>query len=101
MNRKFLFSRKKMCIFLTLSGFALSPLYADGTIIGLDRQYVLEAPEGIYSQSYTDVRSGGAKGGKGRLEDLQQNLVRRYTNQILRFSKLWGKHTVNGLLACT
>lgn len=64
MNRKFLFPRKKMCILLTLPRLALSPLYADGTIIGLDRQYVLEAPEGIYSQSYTDARSDGAKGEK-------------------------------------
>lgn len=78
MNRKFLFPRKKMCILLTLPRLALSPLYADGTIIGLDRQYVLEAPEGIYSQSYTDARSGGAKGGKGRLEDLFSAKIKNF-----------------------
>lgn len=36
---------------------------------------------------------------KGRLEDYQSNTVRRYTNQLLRFNKVWGKHALNGVLA--
>ena len=33
------------------------------------------------------------------MEEYQSNTVRRYTNQILRFNKMWGKHSLNALLA--
>lgn len=52
-----------------------------------------------YYQSYTDPRSESASGVNGRLEDYQSNTVRRYTNQLLRFNKSWGKHALNGVLA--
>lgn len=41
----------------------------------------------------------GASGVNGRLEEYQSNTVRRYTNQILRFNKMWDKHSLNALLA--
>lgn len=54
---------------------------------------------GYYYNSYTDPRSESASGVNGRLEEYQSNTVRRYTNQILRFNKVWGKHSVNALAA--
>lgn len=48
---------------------------------------------------YTDPRSNGGEGVKGRLKENSNDLIRRYTNQILRFNKDWGKHAVNALLA--
>lgn len=54
---------------------------------------------GYYYHSYADPRSNGASGVKGRLEEYQSNTVRRYTNQLLRFNKIWGKHALNGVLA--
>ncbi|MEG1865365.1 MAG: TonB-dependent receptor [Bacteroides sp.] len=55
--------------------------------------------QGYSSSSYTDPRSSGASGVNGRLNEYQSNMVRRYTNQILRFNKMFGKHSVNALLA--
>lgn len=52
-----------------------------------------------YYQSYTDPRSESASGVSGRLQEYQSNTVRRYTNQLLRFNKSWGKHALNGVLA--
>lgn len=54
---------------------------------------------GYYYNSYSDPRCEGASGVNGRLEEYQSNTVRRYTNQILRFNKLWDKHSLNALLA--
>ncbi|RAV30672.1 SusC/RagA family protein [Sinomicrobium soli] len=48
---------------------------------------------------YIDPRSNGGESVKGRLTDYRLEHTRRYTNQILRFNKTWGKHDVNGLLA--
>lgn len=48
---------------------------------------------------YEDPRSNGALSVVGRLTDYRWEYARRYTNQILRASKTWDKHTVNGLLA--
>lgn len=55
--------------------------------------------QGYSSSGYNDPRSSGASGVKGRLTEYQSNMVRRYTNQILRFNKMFGKHSVNGLVA--
>ena len=52
-----------------------------------------------YYHSYTDPRSESASGVNGRLDEYQSNTVRRYTNQLLRFNKSWGKHALNGVLA--
>lgn len=54
---------------------------------------------GYYYNSYSDPRCEGASGVNGRLSEYQSNTVRRYTNQILRFNKMWGKHSLNALLA--
>lgn len=54
--------------------------------------------QGYYYQSYSDPRSNGASGVNGRLQEYQSNMVRRYTNQLLRFNKMFGKHSVNALL---
>lgn len=54
---------------------------------------------GYYYNSYSDPRCEGASGVNGRLEEYQSNTVRRYTNQILRFNKMWDKHSLNALLA--
>lgn len=49
--------------------------------------------------SYSDPRSSGASGVNGRLDEQQTNFVRRYTNQLLRFNKMFDrKHYVNAVL---
>ena len=53
---------------------------------------------GYYYHSYTDPRSSSGEGVSGRIQEYQQNRVYRYTNQLLRFNKTWGKHSVNALL---
>lgn len=49
--------------------------------------------------SYTDPRSSGGESVKGRLTDYRSEYARRYTSQILKFNKSWGKHAVNALAA--
>ena len=51
------------------------------------------------SHGYTDPKSSGGEGVDGRITEYNYNTTRRYTNQLLRFQKSWGKHNVNGLLA--
>ncbi|WP_455672990.1 SusC/RagA family TonB-linked outer membrane protein [Phocaeicola sp.] len=48
---------------------------------------------------YTDPRSNGGENTQGRISEWRQDWTRRYTNQILRFNKSFGKHAVNGLVA--
>ncbi|UIR56247.1 SusC/RagA family TonB-linked outer membrane protein [Sphingobacterium sp. SRCM116780] len=48
---------------------------------------------------YTDPRSNGGESVQGRLTDYRSEYARRYTNQILRFNKTWGKHALTGLAA--
>lgn len=55
--------------------------------------------QGYSSSGYGDPRSSGTSGVQGRLTEYQSNMVRRYTNQILRFNKMFGKHSVNALAA--
>lgn len=50
-------------------------------------------------KSYSDPRSSSASGVKGRLGQNQFEISRRYTNQILRFNKMYDKHSINALLA--
>jgi TonB-linked SusC/RagA family outer membrane protein len=53
-----------------------------------------------YSYSeYVDPRSDSGSGVNGRLLEESTNTGRRYTNQILRFNKGFGKHSVNALAA--
>lgn len=54
---------------------------------------------GYSSNSYTDPRSSGGENVKGRLAEYRWDVVRRYTSQILRFNKSFGKHAINGLAA--
>src|SRR5699024_7744005 len=35
----------------------------------------------------------------GRISNYRSETTRRYTNQILRFNKTWGKHDLNGIVA--
>lgn len=51
------------------------------------------------AKGYTDPRSSGGENVDGRITDYREEYTRRYTNQILRFTKNWGKHDLNGLLA--
>lgn len=48
---------------------------------------------------YTDPRSSSGESTQGRITEWRQDWTRRYTSQILRFNKVFGKHSVNGLLA--
>ena len=48
---------------------------------------------------YTDPRSSGGENTQGRITEWRQDWTRRYASQILRFNKVFGKHSVNGLLA--
>jgi len=54
--------------------------------------------QGYSSSYYTDPRTSGAED-IGRVEESTSNMKRRYTNQKLMFNKLFGKHSVNALLA--
>ncbi|WP_113661890.1 SusC/RagA family TonB-linked outer membrane protein [Pedobacter nanyangensis] len=47
--------------------------------------------------SYTDPRSNGGQSVNGRITDYRSEYTRRYTNQILRYQNLWGKHDFNAL----
>lgn len=49
--------------------------------------------------NYTDPRSYSGQGVDGRLEEYQYTTTRRYTNQLLRFNKMFGKHMVSALAA--
>ena len=51
------------------------------------------------ASGYTDPRSNGGLSVNGRLTDYRTEYARRYTNQILRVNKNWGKHAVNGIVA--
>jgi TonB-linked SusC/RagA family outer membrane protein len=48
---------------------------------------------------YEDPRSNGGKGVNGRITESGSNTTRRYTNQILRFNRSFGKHAVSALAA--
>lgn len=51
------------------------------------------------SESYIDPRSSGGESVTGRISDYRYEVARRYTNQILRFNRNFGKHSFNGLFA--
>src|SRR5699024_7337967 len=53
----------------------------------------------IINLGYTDPRSYVGEGVEGRLSEYQYTTTRRYTNQLLRFNKLFGKHMVSALAA--
>lgn len=48
---------------------------------------------------YVDPRSNDGLSVQGRLIDYRSEYARRYTSQILKFNKSWGKHAVNALAA--
>ncbi|MFK8302356.1 SusC/RagA family TonB-linked outer membrane protein [Capnocytophaga stomatis] len=54
---------------------------------------------GSFSTGYADPRSSGGESVKGRVSESQDNIIRRYTNQILKFDKSFDKHSVNALVA--
>lgn len=47
--------------------------------------------------SYQDPRSNAGMGVQGRITETGLKQDRLYTNQMLRFAKSWGKHSVNAL----
>lgn len=51
------------------------------------------------ANGYTDPRSNGGESVGGRITDYRSEYTRQYTNQILRFNKIWDKHNLNGLFA--
>lgn len=55
--------------------------------------------QGYSSKSYSDPRSSSAEGVKGRIGEYRSEMTRLYTNQLLRFNKYWGKHSLNAILA--
>lgn len=54
---------------------------------------------GYFQSTYTDPRTDSASGVQGRVEEEQTNNRQRYTNQYLTFNKMFGKHSVQALLA--
>ncbi len=48
---------------------------------------------------YYDPRSSAGMEKNGRITEWRQDWTRRYTSQILRFQKTFGKHSLNGMLA--
>lgn len=51
------------------------------------------------THGYYDPKSSSGEGVNGRTTEYNYTSTRRYTNQLLRFKKSWGKHNVNALLA--
>lgn len=51
------------------------------------------------THGYYDSKSSSGEGVNGRTTEYNYVSTRRYTNQLLRFKKSWGKHNVNALLA--
>ena len=51
------------------------------------------------THGYYDPKSSSGEGVNGRTTEYTYVSTRRYTNQLLRFKKSWGKHNVNALLA--
>lgn len=51
------------------------------------------------SAGYEDPRSVSGENVNGRVTDYRYRKNYRYTNQLLKFNKMWGKHSLNGLLA--
>lgn len=51
------------------------------------------------SRTYTDPRSSAGEGVDGRINEYRTDMTRLYTNQLLRFNKLVGKHSLSALLA--
>ncbi len=51
------------------------------------------------THGYYDPKSSSGEGVNGRTTEYYYVSTRRYTNQLLRFKKSWGKHNVNALLA--
>ncbi|MDR0891918.1 MAG: SusC/RagA family TonB-linked outer membrane protein [Mediterranea sp.] len=54
--------------------------------------------DGYTYHVYTDPRSSGGTSSDGRIQEQSKNTERRYTNQLLRFNKDFGKHSVNAIL---
>lgn len=54
---------------------------------------------GYFQSTYTDPRTDSASGVQGRVEEEQTNNIQRYTNQYLTFNKIFGRHSVQALLA--
>jgi TonB-linked SusC/RagA family outer membrane protein len=50
-------------------------------------------------KTYSDPRSSSAEGVAGRIQEYRSDMTRRFTYQLLRFNKFFGKHSVNALLA--
>ena len=55
--------------------------------------------QGANGKAYTDPQSNGGIGVQGRIDQTSSNMTRRYTNQILRFNKVFGDHAVSALAA--
>jgi len=53
---------------------------------------------GYAGSTYGDPRSSGTSGVNGRINEEQTNMARRYTNQLLRFNKIFGDHSVSALV---
>ncbi len=51
------------------------------------------------SKAYTDPRSSSGEGVNGRIQEYYSDMLRRYTNQLLRFNKNFDKHFINGIIA--
>ena len=51
------------------------------------------------AKTYTDPRSSGGEGVDGRINEYRSEMTRLYTNQLLRFNKIFGDHSVQALLA--
>lgn len=51
------------------------------------------------SKNYYDPRSSDAEGVNGRITEYNSQMLRRYTNQLLRFNKYFDKHSINAILA--
>ncbi|MRJ08797.1 SusC/RagA family TonB-linked outer membrane protein [Ornithobacterium rhinotracheale] len=50
------------------------------------------------SDYYTDPRSSGGEGVRGRLNKAYGDVTRRYTNQLFRIKKSFGLHDLNGVV---
>ena len=49
-------------------------------------------------KEYSDPRSQAGEADNGLFEDMSPTITRLYTNQVLRFNKVWDKHSLNALI---
>ncbi|MDO4228442.1 MAG: TonB-dependent receptor [Capnocytophaga sp.] len=81
--------------FQGMGGLDFTIKFTDWLSFSSTNNYRLSA---YHSNSYTDPRSSGGQSVNGRLYEYQNNIVNRYTSQLLNFNKSFEKHSLDATL---